>query len=130
METTVSSDTVSRAVRAFFLAMRAMSADAWVNCFAEDGITYDPVGSAPIQGHPALREFFESICQNFKHVELNEEHIFVAGSGAAVKWNGKGTSRNGSHVKFEGINVFEVNANGKIQTVWSYWNPQEMIAQL
>jgi hypothetical protein len=26
--------------------------------------------------------------------------------------------------------VFEINADGKIQTVRAYWNPAEMIAQL
>jgi steroid delta-isomerase len=47
-----------------------------------------------------------------------------------VKWAGKGTSNSGKEVKFEGIDVFEVNGDGKIQNVWAYWNPGEMIAQL
>ena len=37
---------------------------------------------------------------------------------------------NGKEVNFEGIDVFEVNADGKIQTVRAFWNPAEMIAQL
>jgi steroid delta-isomerase len=56
--------------------------------------------------------------------------VFVAGNGAAVKWTGRGTSTNGKEVKFEGIDVFEVAEDGKIQNVWAYWNPAEMIAQL
>jgi steroid delta-isomerase len=130
MENRVSPDTVSRAVRAFFAAIRAMDAIAWANTFAENGTTYDPAGSAPTEGREALREFFESICKSFKKVELKEDHVFVAGRGAAVKWTGRGTSKNGKEVKFEGIDVFDVNEDGKIQTVWSYWNPGEMIAQL
>jgi len=77
-----------------------------------------------------LREFFQSICQNFKSVALTEDSIFVAGDGAAVKWTGKGTSTSGREVNFEGIDVLEVNDDGKIQTVHAYWNPGEMIAQL
>ena len=88
------------------------------------------MGSAQIKGRDGIREFLESICKNFKSVSLTEDHIFVAGNGAAVKWTGKGTSNTGREVKFEGIDVFEVNEAGKIQNVWAYWNPAEMIAQL
>jgi len=56
--------------------------------------------------------------------------VFIAGNGAAVKWTGKGTSTSGHEVRFEGIDVIEVNEEGKIQTVHAYWNPAEMIAQL
>jgi steroid delta-isomerase len=121
---------ISRAVRGYFLAIRAMDADAFANSFAEDGTTYDPVGTPGVTGRDALREFLQSICKNFKTVGLTEDHVFVAGNGAAVKWTGKGTSNNGREVRFEGIDVIELNEDGKIQTVHAYWNPAEMIAQL
>ena len=130
MNTQVSPDKISRAVRAYFLAIRAMDADAFANTFAENGTTFDPAGSPAITGRDALRGFFQSICKNFKSVSLEEDFVFVAGNGAAVKWTGHGTSTNGSKVEFEGIDVFDVNEDGKIQTVWAYWNPAEMIAQL
>ena len=130
MSEQVSPDRVSRAVRAYFLAIRAMDFDAFANTFAEDGTTCDPMGTAPIGGRPAIREFLQSVCKNFKSVALNEDAVFVAGNGAAVKWTGQGTSTSGKEVNFEGIDVFEVNQEGKIQSVWAYWNPAEMIAQL
>jgi steroid delta-isomerase len=130
MSAQVSADRVSRAVRAYFLAIRAMDAEAVANTFAEDGTTCDPMGAPPITGREGIRDFFQSICKNFKSVSLEEDSIFVAGNGAAVKWFGKGTSNGGKEVKFEGIDVFEVNADGKIQNIWAYWNPGEMIAQL
>jgi steroid Delta-isomerase len=130
MSTPVSPDKISRAVRAYFLAIRAMDADAFANTFAEDGTTFDPVGSPGITGRDALREFLQSICKNFKSVSLTEDSVFVAGNGAAVKWTGHGTSSSGKEVKFEGVDVFDVNEDGKIQTIRAYWNPAEMIAQL
>ena len=130
MSEQVSAERISRAVRAYFLAIRSMDADAVASTFAEDGTTYDPVGSEGVTGREAIREFFSSIYKNFKSVALNEDSIFVAGNGAAVKWTGKGTSANGTNVNFEGIDVFEVDADGKIRTVRAYWNPAEMIAQL
>ena len=130
MSEQVAPDKSSRAVRAYFLAIRAMDADAFANTFAEDGTTCDPMGAPPLKGREALKEFLQSICKNFKSVALDEESVFVAGNGAAVKWNGHGTSLTGKEVKFEGIDVFEVNQEGKIQNLWAYWNPAEMIAQL
>src|SRR5215510_10377577 len=114
---------ISRAVRTYFLALRAMDVDAWVNSFAEDATSFDPVGSPAIEGHAALREFIESVIKNFKNVGLTENCVFVAGSGAAVKWTGTGTSITGKEVHFEGIDFIEVNEQGKIQTVYAYWNP-------
>ena len=130
MSEQIAADKVSRAVRGYFLAIRAMDAEAFANSFAEDGTTHDPVGTPAITGREALREFLQSICKNFKSVGLTEDSVFVAGKGAAVKWTGKGTSANGREVRFEGIDVIEVNDEGKIQTVHAYWNPAEMIAQL
>ena len=126
----VSAERISHAVRAYFLAIRAMDADAFANTFAEDGTTFDPVSAPGITGRVGIREFLESICKNFKSVGLTEESVFVAGTGAAVKWTGQGTSATGKEVRFEGIDVFEINEDGKIQTVRAYWNPAEMIAQL
>lgn len=107
-----------------------MDPEAIANTFAEDGTTYDPVGSPGVNGRDAIREFFSSIYKNFKSVALTEDSIFIAGNGAAVKWTGKGTSANGKDVNFEGIDVFEVDVDGKIRTIRAYWNPAEMIAQL
>ena len=130
MSEQLSADRIARVVRAYFLAIRAMDPEAFANSFAEDGSTRDPVGTPPVTGRNAIRDFLTSICQNFKTVSLDEDSIFIAGNGAAVKWSGKGTSANGREVRFEGIDVIEVNSDGKIQNVWAYWNPAEMIAQL
>ncbi|MBA3515297.1 MAG: nuclear transport factor 2 family protein [Pyrinomonadaceae bacterium] len=126
----MSPEVVSRAVRAYFEAIRAMDQQAWVNTFAEDAISYDPVGALPTKGHQKLGEFFQTIIAAFKEVRLTEDQIFIAGSGAAVKWTGRGVSKQGRKVHFEGIDIFEVNESGKIQTLHAYWNPAEMVGQL
>jgi steroid Delta-isomerase len=126
----MSPEVVSRAVRAYFEALRAMDQEAWVNTFAEDAVSYDPVGALPTAGHQKLREFFQTITGAFKEVGLTEDQIFVAGTGAAVKWTGRGVSKQGRRVHFEGIDIFVVNESGKIQTLHAYWNPAEMLGQL
>ncbi len=126
----MSPEVVSLAVRAYFAALRAMDQQAWVDTFAEDAVSHDPVGAQPIRGHQQLGDFFQSITGAFKEVGLTEDQVFVAGNGAAVKWSGRGVSKQGRKVRFEGIDVFVINEAGKIETLHAYWNPAEMIAQL
>ena len=126
----MSPEVVSKAVKQYFAAIRAMDQQAWVNTFAEDAVSYDPVGAPPIMGHQKLAEFFQKITAAFNEVGLTEDEVFVAGNGAAVRWSGRGISKRGRKVHFEGIDVFEVNEAGKIQLLHAYWNPAEMVAQL
>lgn len=126
----MSPEIVSRAVREYFAAIRAMDIPAIVRTFSEDAVTYDPVGTAANNGHKRIEEFFETVTAAFKEVGLTEDQIFIAGNGAAVKWTGRGVSKQGKKVKFEGIDTFEINEAGKIQTLRAYWNPAEMVAQL
>ena len=126
----MSPEIIAQAVKAYFAAIRALDQQTWVNTFATDAISYDPVGAPAIVGHQKLAEFFQSITSAFKEVGLTEDEVFIAGDGAAVKWTGRGISQGGKEVHFEGIDVFEVNAAGKIRTLHAYWNPAEMMAQL
>ena len=126
----MSPEVVAKAVKAYFAALRAMDQQAWVNTFAEDAVSYDPVGAPAINGHQSLGEFFQTITAAFKEVGLTENDVFITGNNAAVKWTGKGTSKQGRAVHFEGIDVFSINEAGKIETLHAYWNPAEMVAQL
>ena len=126
----MSPELISRTVKEYFVAIREMNQNAWVNTFTEDAISHDPVGTPAIEGHQKLGEFFQSITAAFKEVNLTEDHVFVAGNQAAVKWTGIGTSKQGNKVRFEGIDVFTINEAGKIQTLEAYWNPAEMAGQL
>jgi steroid delta-isomerase len=126
----MSPEVIAKTVKAYFAALRAMDQQAWVNTFAEDAVSHDPVGALPINGHQKLGEFFQTITAAFKEVSLTENDVFIAGNNAAVKWTGKGTSKQGRAVHFAGIDVFTINEAGKIETLHAYWNPAEMVAQL
>ncbi len=126
----MSPETISRSIKAYFAATRAMDTEAWVATFAPDAISYDPVGAPPTAGHDALRQFFEAILGAFDKVGLTEDQMFIAGNGAAVKWTGRGKGKNGREVRFEGINIFELNEDGQIQNLRAYWNPAEVMMQL
>jgi steroid delta-isomerase len=80
MSAQISADRISRAVRAYFLAIRAMDADAFANTFAEDGTTFDPVGTPGITGRVAIREFLQNICKSFKSVGFRSDQIIFNGT--------------------------------------------------
>ena len=126
----MSPETVSQTVKDYFAALRAMNQQSWVDTFAADGVSHDPVGAPPIIGHEKLAEFFQSVTAAFKEVGLTEDDVFIVGNFAAVKWTGRGISKQGRKVHFEGIDIIEMNDAGKIQTLRAYWNPAEMMAQL
>jgi len=126
----VTPSVIQKAIASYFAATRAMDPDAWLAAFAEDAVTYDPVGAPPIQGHRGLRQFWEMIAGVFETLGITEQEVFVSGNGAAVKWQGRGVGKNGREVSFEGIDVFEVNPQGKIQKMWGYWNPNALMNEL
>jgi steroid Delta-isomerase len=117
-------------IQDYFAATRAMDVEGYLSAFALDAINHDPVGGTPLKGHDAMRQFFMGIVDLFERVGLTEEFVIVAGNEVAVKWRGEGISRNGKAVIFEGIDIFELNSDGLIQTLKAYWNPAEMMARL
>ncbi|MBI4454545.1 MAG: nuclear transport factor 2 family protein [Acidobacteria bacterium] len=121
---------IRKVISEYFAAIRAMDAGAWVATFAEDAVSHDPVGNPPIRGREALDQFFNGIAAAFQRLNLTEDQIFIAGNGAAVKWTGRGVGKNSREIFFEGIDVFDITEQGKIQTVWAYWDMAAMLAQL
>jgi steroid delta-isomerase len=118
----MTAEMVRKAVAAYFAALRAMDADAWVATFAEDGVSQDPAGSPPVRGHAALKQLAANMWGPWQQVGLQEQEIFVVANLAAVKWMGKGRAKNGRDLQFEGIDVITVNERGKIQLLQGYWD--------
>jgi len=114
----------------YFAATRAMDLHAWLACFAEDAVSYDPYGAPPTQGKDGLTKFFLSVATSFKEIGFTENLVVITGNRAAVKFTARGIGTNGRSATVEGIDVFEVNDRGIIQTMWGYWDPAGMIAQL
>ncbi|NCJ05419.1 ketosteroid isomerase [Synechococcales cyanobacterium C] len=104
--------------------------EAMVACFAPDSVSYDPAEEPPLQGQDALRQYFGGIASLFATVALTPEFVAINGNQAAVKWCGQGISHTGRTVTFEGIDLFEINTAGKIQSLRAYWNPAALLAEL
>jgi len=126
----MSQEVIKEVIAAYFANIAAMNPEGWIDNFAEDAVSYDPVGEPPTKVHEGYRQFIGQLQAVFEKLEATTEHIFIAANEAAVKWTMNGVSKSGKPVKFEGITIFEINAEGKIQTTRAYWSPAQMIAQL
>jgi ketosteroid isomerase-like protein len=117
-------------IESYYTNVAAMNAEGVLPNFAEDAISHDPVGEPPAKVHEGFSEFIGRLQAVFISLETAIESIFISGNSAAVKWKTQGVSKTGKSVIFEGITVFEMNDDGKIQTTRAYWSPAQMIAQL
>ena len=127
METTVPNpEPIRHSVARYFEATRSGDAHQWADCFAENALFEDPVGSPLVDNPQAILEFGKKFMSGFKTVGLHEEFVHVVGNEAAVRWTGKGTTKDGKQVRFEGINIFEFN-RGKITKLKGYWSPDSIV---
>lgn len=117
-------------IASYFAAIRAMDAEGFVNAFAPDAVSHDPVGAPPLNGHEQIRQFISGIMAGFETVGLTENHVFINGNAAAVKWTGRGRTRSGRNVSFEGVDVLEFDSEGKITLLRAFWDPAPVMAAL
>lgn len=123
-------DVVHSAIAAYFEATNSLDVDTYVDVFAPDGEMHSPPGSAPIVGREAIREVARRLFAPYRAISATADRVFVSGNGAAVVYTARFTSRNGRTATVDGIDVFEVNDDGKIQVARYYWDPTPILALL
>lgn len=114
----------------YYANLGAIDLEGWLKTMAEDAIIYDPVGTPPLKVKEGSRHFFDILSRYYEKFEIVQDHVFIVDRGAAVKWTMNVTTKNGRTAKAEGISTFEINSQGKIQNLYSYWDEMGMKAQL
>lgn len=126
----LSTDDIRDRVDRYFAAWQALDAAAWCACFAADATGHEPYGTTPVQGHAALKALFHTITNALQEVAIHAQELHVAHNRAAVLFHGRGVGKNGKPVEVKGIDVFEFNEAGQIQTLWAYWDPAAVLEKL
>lgn len=121
---------MERTIQQFFAALSAKDVEAWLATFTLDAISYDPVGTPANVGQAALRLFFDNVSNTFERISIAPEQILECECRAVAKWLAEGVGKNGRTVKFSGLDVFELDAHGKIKALWGFWDPDAMLAKL
>lgn len=114
------------AVAAYFEATQSMSVEQWVSRFAEDAEVEDPIGAPILTSKESIQAQGEQFIGGFKEVGLYPDFVQVSGSRASAKWTGRGVTKDGRQVRFEGINVWEFAQDGCVKKLIGYWNPSDM----
>lgn len=115
-------------IRAYFDAIRRKDADAWVACFAPEGVAFDPAHADARQGQAAHRAFFDGVSGLFAELDFREGEAQVCGDRAAVTFTARCQAHNGQAATVSGIDVFRFDADGRILVVEGYWDPSPLFA--
>ena len=127
MAITIAPESIRKFVAQYFEATRSNDAKKWADRFANNAIFEDPVGTTPVNNPKEILEFGKKFMSSFKAVGLHEEFVHVIGNEAAARWRGKGITKEGKQVRFEGINIFEFNRDGQIVKLKGYWSPDNIV---
>ena len=111
-------------VETFYDALRENDVEWWNSLFAEDGVLVDPVGTPARHGRAEIQGFLSGVLSLCDKFGVSENYVFVHENTAVVKWAGNGIGKNGRSFTFEGIDIFEINERGKIQSLKAYWDAE------
>ncbi len=92
--------------RYFTAAMQGTDFDAFAALYAEDGVLEDPVGTPPLRGRAAIREFLAAGRQLIAHGDITVHEVMACGLEVAARWSGSLRLVTGDSVALTGIGVF------------------------
>ncbi|MBP2833766.1 nuclear transport factor 2 family protein [Aquimarina sp. U1-2] len=110
----------------YFKATQSGDAETWANSFAGNAYINDPYGSPAPNNREEIVQVGQNFMSAFKKAGLYPDYIFVDGLIATSKWTGRGITKEGDQVTFEGINVTTYNEKGQITSHIGYWDPTKM----
>jgi ketosteroid isomerase-like protein len=111
---------VEDAIHRYFRALGDRDSDAWVACFDEHGVAFEPSGGLPAVGHAALRAQAQRFLGSFDELYLRLDELHASTDSAAARWTCRAVI-DGKRVDFAGVDVFEIGPDRLIRVVWSYW---------
>ncbi|MDQ3987920.1 MAG: ester cyclase [Actinomycetota bacterium] len=113
-----------------FVAISSGDIEAVLGFYTDDSTGYEPGLPEPMRGLAQLRQFFEQLMGPFDHLCVIDDEVFTAENRAAVRWTGRGVSKSGKLVRFQGVDTYEFDDAGKIRNQWAYYDPAAVAAQL
>ncbi|MGH2458098.1 MAG: nuclear transport factor 2 family protein [Chloroflexota bacterium] len=108
-------------IEQYYRAINAKNIDAIVDVFEPDG-TFQYPESPPIRGREEIRRAEERILAPIDEMTLTPDQMFIVGDRAAVKFTMRVKAKNGRSATMEGIDTFQINPDGKIQSVSVYYD--------
>jgi steroid delta-isomerase len=124
----VSQEVIQTTITNYFAVNNALDVERFVNAFAADAAMYNVAEISPITGYDAIRQAAQQMLTPYSELNATINRVFISGDGAAVFYTAYLTAKNGRTATVEGIDVFEINSEGKIQTIRYYVDPTPVLA--
>jgi steroid delta-isomerase len=124
------------AARAAMAAVTAGDRDAWLSCYADDAVLYDPVGGSPldpdgagVRGRAALGHFWEQAVAPHR-IRFDVTAVHAAGDEAAVVATVTTRFPHGAVVGHDGVFVYTIGDDERIVSLRGYWDVQRFLSAL
>jgi steroid delta-isomerase len=113
-----------------FNKFAAFDAQGTAALYAPDGTIEDPVGSPPVQGTQAIIAYLETFPTILNEIRVQSFDVTVCGQEAAIKWRLRFKTRTGNVFFVDGIGIFKINEDGKVQSDREYFDQAYFLSQL
>jgi steroid Delta-isomerase len=111
-------------VQSYIEAFDRCDGDALAQLYADDATVEDPVGSAPIIGHTAIRDFYGEVVLNKAKLTLAGP-VRTAANCAAFPFECRFIFE-GAYCRFDIIDVFRFDDHGKIKGMQAFYGPENI----
>jgi ketosteroid isomerase-like protein len=105
---------------AYVDAYKRVDKDALIELFAEDAVFEDPVGQPAHVGRAAIGKFWDDV-HALAEIELFCKDVIVCGDEMVMILEIHATT-SGSTMVMDAIDVFAVNADGRIASLKAFWD--------
>jgi len=112
------SQQIAQVFQTYVASMTSGDVDTIVSLYAPDAVVADPVGSNPVQGHAAIREFYAAAAPQVDHMILDGNPRIHQNWGAAPM---KCFPKEPAGFCVEIVDVMTFNDEGKITSMTAYW---------
>jgi steroid delta-isomerase len=113
-----------------FNKFAAFDAQGTAALYAPDGTIEDPVGTTPVQGTQAIIAYLETFPTILNEIRVQHFDVTVAGQEAAIKWRLRFKTKTGNVFFVDGVGIFKINPDGKVQSDREYFDYAYFLAQL
>ena len=100
----------------------AADKEAWLSLYADDAEFTDPYPAPAAVGRAGLTEFWDRVHTMASDYSFDIRLLTVAGDRAAMAFTLSMTA-GGDRYEFDGVDVFEVGDDGRINRFTAYWDP-------
>ncbi|MEI6701286.1 MAG: nuclear transport factor 2 family protein [Actinomycetota bacterium] len=104
----------------------SMDVDAYVALFSEDCIREDPIGTPANHGREEVRASWQAVTSGVTSISFTPSDIHVVANCAAYHFEVV-TDLGEMKVTVNGIELFEFNESGEIQSMKAYWADTDLV---